>query len=64
VCTLVFLTVLASGGCVEKLRYLLTSWNMYFESHGEVGSRQCHSRGGVRTSNGGSSLRGDEEFAW
>jgi hypothetical protein len=54
----------ALGRSVAMLHYLLPSWDMFFEFHGKVRGGECHSGGGVRSSNGGSSLRGDEEFSW
>jgi hypothetical protein len=53
-----------SGGCVAKLRNTFPSCAMSFEFHGEVRGGECHSGAVMRASNGGSSLRGDEEFAW
>jgi hypothetical protein len=54
---------LALGESFPKLRYVLPLWDMSFEFYGEVRGGECHIGKGVRTSNRGSSLHGDEEFS-
>jgi hypothetical protein len=52
---------LVSGEIGARLCYL---WGMSFSFHGEVRGGEWHGRRDLRTSNGGSSLCGDEELAW
>jgi hypothetical protein len=47
-----------------KLCYMLPSWDMSLTINDEVRGEECHGSRDLRTSNGGSSLCGDEEFAW
>jgi hypothetical protein len=59
--TRIFLWPFHFIGCALKLCWLLISWGM-FSFHGASG--EWHGSWGLRTSNGGSSLGGDEELAW
>jgi hypothetical protein len=47
-----------------KLCCLLPSWDTALMFHGEIRCEKCHGSRDLRTSNGGSSLYGDEEFPW
>jgi hypothetical protein len=56
-----FVTVRFEEG-VSRSFTICQSWDMFFEILGEFRGGECHSAGGVRTSNDGSSLRGDKNL--
>jgi hypothetical protein len=49
--------------CPEAVLFVVIMEHV-FEFHGEVRGRERHGGRGLRTSNGGSCLRGDEQFSW
>jgi hypothetical protein len=61
--TRVFSDRLLSGQSGVELCYQLPSWDMSCTFHGEVRGGECHESRDLRTSNGGSSLCIDAEFA-